>query len=84
MATDPGDIESLSRRKAATDTKNYNTDSDCVDTSELGLAERSLHFMFHDGESLPTPQIHSKGVVATEITDHFIKATTSAWCLNQK
>jgi hypothetical protein len=35
--------------------------------------------MSNDGEPPPAPQIHSKGVVATDITGHFIKATGSTF-----
>jgi len=33
--------------------------------------------MAHDGEPPPAPQIHSKGVIATDITQLFMNATKS-------
>lgn len=56
--------------------------SSSTGTSGLDISDdlkRSGALMAHSDEPPPAPQIHSRGVIATDITQHFMNATKSAY-----
>lgn len=76
------EIEAISASKIISYPHEVTAHPDMIGTSLLEVRDGSSHapqFMNYSEEPPPAPQIHSKGVVATNITEHFTKATESVY-----